>query len=242
MEVSKDLIVLEISMLEDEYQESSGVYDAWMNFKAILQKLIISMQTFIRKLKTDVDVAFAQMEKNKRFKELKYLINQPGGEKKKIYFLNIEGAVVLYQQYIKKFTKELNHIMKKSFVTFSDKEEKQLSFQIEEFEAELEQFEDELDDTLNERIVKRGNEALDYIKRCRSGVNPVYKYYFDMIRTYENFKAEADKQLRYKVLDTEKELRKRGNLTRIQVAMQKTSNKASKTARKIMYRILWWTV
>jgi hypothetical protein len=238
--MSKDLLVLEIGMLESDYEE--GVYDIARGICNTIQKLIIDMKSFVKKLKNDVDVTIAQINKNKRFQELKRLVESPEGKDKKIYFLNVEGAVLLYQRYIRKFSKELDHIIKKSYSIYSDNEQKLFSTKLENFNDELDIFEDELEETLNKKIVKRGEEALQYIESCKRGTDPVYKYYFNLVRSYENFKVDAERRLRKKAIDVETENRKYGNMSKIQVLLQKTSNKTSRGARRIMYKVLWWSM
>jgi hypothetical protein len=238
--MSKDLIMLELGMLESDYEES-GIYEIGRVLSNTIQKLIADMKSYITKLKNDCTVMYAQIEKNKRFKELKALVNTPEGKNKKFYFLNIPGAVTMYQDAMKQFTKELDKIIKKSYATYSDNEEKQLSYKIDEFNDELEEFDEDLEKELNKRIVKRGYEALEYIQHIEKGTDPIYKYYFNLVRTYENFKADAERKLQHKAIDTDDEIRKFGGMNKVQVLLRKTSNKASKGARRILIKAVWWT-
>ena len=179
-------------------------------------------------------------EKNQRFKDLENLIkNDPKGKKKKIYFCNVPGAVELYQKYMRKFEKNLKTITRKSFTSYSEKESKNLNYQINVFEAELDEFEKLVSDTLDQKIVMVGDEALNYIKSCKKGIEPVYKYYFNLIRAYEQFKVEAEKELLYKIIDTNADVRK--NVSRCQSLMSKISTKSSAVARKVLYKVIWWT-
>lgn len=238
-----DLMVLELSMVEDDSElfEESGAYDIVKTITTKIQKLIIQMSSWLKKIHVDIDVMIMEHEKSKRFKELENLIkNTPGGDKKQIKFCNVPGAVALYQKYMKKFESSLKSIMKKSFLSYSKKEIKNLNSQIDKFEEELEEFEYLVSEMLDEQIVKSGYDALHYIESCKKGINPVYKYYFNLIRNYEQFKIEAEKQLYYKVLDTNSDVRK--NMSRCQVMMSKLSNKSSRVARKVLYKVIWWTV
>ena len=198
------------------------------------------MTSWLKKIRVDIDVMIMEHEKNQRFKDLENLIkNDPKGKKKKIYFCNVEGAVELYQKYIKKFQKNLKSIMRKSFASYSEKDSRNLNYQITTFEADLEEFDQLVSSTLDEKIVMVGQEALDYIKSCKKGIEPVYKYYFNLIRSYEQFKVEAEKELLYKIIDTNNEVR--ANVYKAQNLMAKVSTKASSVARKVLYKVVWWT-
>lgn len=237
-----DLIVLELAMMteEPEFFEESGAYDIVKTITAKIQKLIIKMSSWLKKIRVDVDVMIMEHEKNQRFKDLENLIkNDPKGKKKKIYFCNVPGAVELYQKYMRKFEKNLKTITRKSFTSYSEKESKNLNYQINVFEAELDEFEKLVSDTLDQKIVMVGDEALNYIKSCKKGIEPVYKYYFNLIRAYEQFKVEAEKELLYKIIDTNADVRK--NVSRCQSLMSKISTKSSVVARKVLYKVIWWT-
>lgn len=237
-----DLIVLELAMMteEPEFFEESGAYDIVKTITAKIQKLIIKMSSWLKKIRVDVDVMIMEHEKNQRFKDLENLIkNNPKGKKKKIYFCNVPGAVELYQKYMRKFEKNLKTITRKSFTSYSEKESKNLNYQINVFEAELDEFEKLVSDTLDQNIVMVGDEALNYIKSCKKGIEPVYKYYFNLIRAYEQFKVEAEKELLYKIIDTNADVRK--NVSRCQSLMSKISTKSSAVARKVLYKVIWWT-
>lgn len=237
-----DLIMLELSMAKDDTElfEESGAYDIIKTISSKIQKLIIKMTSWLKKIRVDIDVMVMEHEKNQRFKDLENLIkNDPKGKKKKIYFCNVEGAVELYQKYIKKFQKNLKSIMRKSFASYSEKDSRNLNYQITTFEADLEEFDQLVSSTLDEKIVMVGQEALDYIKSCKKGIEPVYKYYFNLIRSYEQFKVEAEKELLYKIIDTNNEVR--ANVYKAQNLMAKVSTKASSVARKVLYKVVWWT-
>ena len=237
-----DLIVLELAMMteEPEFFEESGAYDIVKTITSKIQKLIIKMSSWLKKIRVDVDVMIMEHEKNQRFKDLENLIkNDPKGKKKKIYFCNVSGAVELYQKYMRKFEKNLKTITRKSFTSYSEKESKNLNYQINVFEAELDEFEKLVSDTLDQKIVMVGDEALNYIKSCKKGIEPVYKYYFNLIRAYEQFKVEAEKELLYKIIDTNADVRK--NVSRCQSLMSKISTKSSAVARKVLYKVIWWT-
>ena len=237
-----DLMVLELAMMteEPEFFEESGAYDIVKTITSKIQKLIIKMSSWLKKIRVDVDVMIMEHEKNQRFKDLENLIkNDPKGKKKKIYFCNVSGAVELYQKYMKKFEKNLKTITRKSFTSYSEKESKNLNYQINVFEAELDEFEKLVSDTLDQKIVMVGDEALNYIKSCKKGIEPVYKYYFNLIRAYEQFKVEAEKELLYKIIDTNADVRK--NVSRCQSLMSKISTKSSAVARKVLYKVIWWT-
>ena len=237
-----DLMVLELAMMteEPEFFEESGAYDIVKTITSKIQKLIIKMSSWLKKIRVDVDVMIMEHEKNQRFKDLENLIkNDPKGKKKKIYFCNVSGAVELYQKYMRKFEKNLKTITRKSFTSYSEKESKNLNYQINVFEAELDEFEKLVSDTLDEKIVMVGDEAINYIKSCKKGIEPVYKYYFNLIRAYEQFKVEAEKELLYKIIDTNADVRK--NVSRCQSLMSKISTKSSAVARKVLYKVIWWT-
>ena len=237
-----DLMALELAMMteEPEFFEESGAYDIVKTITAKIQKLIIKMSSWLKKIRVDVDVMIMEHEKNQRFKDLENLIkNDPKGKKKKIYFCNVSGAVELYQKYMRKFEKNLKTITRKSFTSYSEKESKNLNYQINVFEAELDEFEKLVSDTLDQKIVMVGDEALSYIKSCKKGIEPVYKYYFNLIRAYEQFKVEAEKELLYKIIDTNADVRK--NVSRCQSLMSKISTKSSAVARKVLYKVIWWT-
>lgn len=237
-----DLMVLELAMMteEPEFFEESGAYDIVKTITSKIQKLIIKMSSWLKKIRVDVDVMIMEHEKNQRFKDLENLIkNDPKGKKKKIYFCNVSGAVELYQKYMRKFEKNLKTITRKSFTSYSEKESKNLNYQINVFEAELDEFEKLVSDTLDQKIVMVGDEALNYIKSCKKGIEPVYKYYFNLIRAYEQFKVEAEKELLYKIIDTNADVRK--NVSRCQSLMSKISTKSSAVARKVLYKVIWWT-
>lgn len=237
-----DLMVLELAMMteEPEFFEESGAYDIVKTITSKIQKLIIKMSSWLKKIRVDVDVMIMEHEKNQRFKDLENLIkNNPKGKKKKIYFCNVPGAVELYQKYMRKFEKNLKTITRKSFTSYSEKESKNLNYQINVFEAELDEFEKLVSDTLDQKIVMVGDEALNYIKSCKKGIEPVYKYYFNLIRAYEQFKVEAEKELLYKIIDTNADVRK--NVSRCQSLMSKISTKSSAVARKVLYKVIWWT-
>lgn len=237
-----DLMVLELAMMteEPEFFEESGAYDIVKTITSKIQKLIIKMSSWLKKIRVDVDVMIMEHEKNQRFKDLENLIkNDPKGKKKKIYFCNVSGAVELYQKYMRKFEKNLKTITRKSFTSYSEKESKNLNYQINVFEAELDEFEKLVSDTLDQKIVMIGDEALNYIKSCKKGIEPVYKYYFNLIRAYEQFKVEAEKELLYKIIDTNADVRK--NVSRCQSLMSKISTKSSAVARKVLYKVIWWT-
>lgn len=237
-----DLMVLELAMMteEPEFFEESGAYDIVKTITSKIQKLIIKMSSWLKKIRVDVDVMIMEHEKNQRFKDLENLIkNDPKGKKKKIYFCNVSGAVELYQKYMRKFEKNLKTITRKSFTSYSEKESKNLNYQINVFEAELDEFEKLVSDTLDQKIVMVGDEALNYIKSCKKGIEPVYKYYFNLIRAYEQFKVEAEKELLYKIIDTNADVRK--NVSRCQSLMSKISTKSSAIARKVLYKVIWWT-
>lgn len=237
-----DLMVLELAMMteEPEFFEESGAYDIVKTITSKIQKLIIKMSSWLKKIRVDVDVMIMEHEKNQRFKDLENLIkNDPKGKKKKIYFCNVPGAVELYQKYMRKFEKNLKTITRKSFTSYSEKESKNLNYQINVFEAELDEFEKLVSDTLDQKIVMVGDEALNYIKSCKKGIEPVYKYYFNLIRAYEQFKVEAEKELLYKIIDTNADVRK--NVSRCQSLMSKISTKSSAVARKVLYKVIWWT-
>ena len=237
-----DLMVLELAMMteEPEFFEESGAYDIVKTITSKIQKLIIKMSSWLKKIRVDVDVMIMEHEKNQRFKDLENLIkNDPKGKKKKIYFCNVSGAVELYQKYMRKFEKNLKIITRKSFTSYSEKESKNLNYQINVFEAELDEFEKLVSDTLDQKIVMVGDEALNYIKSCKKGIEPVYKYYFNLIRAYEQFKVEAEKELLYKIIDTNADVRK--NVSRCQSLMSKISTKSSAVARKVLYKVIWWT-
>lgn len=234
--------MLELSMAKDDTElfEESGAYDIIKTISSKIQKLIIKMTSWLKKIRVDIDVMIMEHEKNQRFKDLENLIkNDPKGKKKKIYFCNVEGAVELYQKYIKKFQKNLKSIMRKSFASYSEKDSRNLNYQITTFEADLEEFDQLVSSTLDEKIVMVGQEALDYIKSCKKGIEPVYKYYFNLIRSYEQFKVEAEKELLYKIIDTNNEVR--ANVYKAQNLMAKVSTKASSVARKVLYKVVWWT-
>ena len=235
-------MVLELAMMteEPEFFEESGAYDIVKTITSKIQKLIIKMSSWLKKIRVDVDVMIMEHEKNQRFKDLENLIkNDPKGKKKKIYFCNVPGAVELYQKYMRKFEKNLKTITRKSFTSYSEKESKNLNYQINVFEAELDEFEKLVSDTLDQKIVMVGDEALNYIKSCKKGIEPVYKYYFNLIRAYEQFKVEAEKELLYKIIDTNADVRK--NVSRCQSLMSKISTKSSAVARKVLYKVIWWT-
>ena len=237
-----DLMVLELAMMteEPEFFEESGAYDIVKTITSKIQKLIIKMSSWLKKIRVDVDVMIMEHEKNQRFKDLENLIkNDPKGKKKKIYFCNVPGAVELYQKYMRKFEKNLKTITRKSFTSYSEKDSKNLNYQINVFEAELDEFEKLVSDTLDQKIVMVGDEALNYIKSCKKGIEPVYKYYFNLIRAYEQFKVEAEKELLYKIIDTNADVRK--NVSRCQSLMSKISTKSSAVARKVLYKVIWWT-
>ena len=237
-----DLMALELAMMteEPEFFEESGAYDIVKTITSKIQKLIIKMSSWLKKIRVDVDVMIMEHEKNQRFKDLENLIkNDPKGKKKKIYFCNVSGAVELYQKYMRKFEKNLKTITRKSFTSYSEKESKNLNYQINVFEAELDEFEKLVSDTLDQKIVMVGDEALNYIKSCKKGIEPVYKYYFNLIRAYEQFKVEAEKELLYKIIDTNADVRK--NVSRCQSLMSKISTKSSAVARKVLYKVIWWT-
>lgn len=237
-----DLIMLELSMVRDEPElyEESGAYDIVKTISSKIKKLIIKMTSWLKKIRVDVDVMIMEHEKNQRFKDLKNLVqNDPKGKKKKIYFCNVPGAVALYQKYIKKFEKNLKSITRKSFTSYSEKDSKNLNYQINMFEADLEEFDQLVSDTLDEKIIMVGQDAVDYINDCKKGVEPVYKYYFNLIRAYEQFKVEAEKELLYKIIDTNNEVRT--NIYKTQSLMSKVSTKASSVARKVLYKVVWWT-
>ena len=237
-----DLMVLELAMMteEPEFFEESGAYDIVKTITSKIQKLIIKMSSWLKKIRVDVDVMIMEHEKNQRFKDLENLIkNDPKVKKKKIYFCNVPGAVELYQKYMRKFEKNLKTITRKSFTSYSEKESKNLNYQINVFEAELDEFEKLVSDTLDQKIVMVGDEALNYIKSCKKGIEPVYKYYFNLIRAYEQFKVEAEKELLYKIIDTNADVRK--NVSRCQSLMSKISTKSSAVARKVLYKVIWWT-
>ena len=237
-----DLMVLELAMMteEPEFFEESGAYDIVKTITSKIQKLIIKMSSWLKKIRVDVDVMIMEHEKNQRFKDLENLIkNDPKGKKKKIYFCNVSGAVELYQKYMRKFEKNLKTITRKSFTSYSEKESKNLNYQINVFEAELDEFEKLVSDTLDQKIIMVGDEALNYIKSCKKGIEPVYKYYFNLIRAYEQFKVEAEKELLYKIIDTNADVRK--NVSRCQSLMSKISTKSSAVARKVLYKVIWWT-
>ena len=237
-----DLMALELAMMteEPEFFEESGAYDIVKTITSKIQKLIIKMSSWLKKIRVDVDVMIMEHEKNQRFKDLENLIkNDPKGKKKKIYFCNVSGAVELYQKYMRKFEKNLKSITRKSFTSYSEKESKNLNYQINVFEAELDEFEKLVSATLDQKIVMVGDEALNYIKSCKKGIEPVYKYYFNLIRAYEQFKVEAEKELLYKIIDTNADVRK--NVSRCQSLMSKISTKSSAVARKVLYKVIWWT-
>ena len=99
-----DLMVLELAMMteEPEFFEESGAYDIVKTITSKIQKLIIKMSSWLKKIRVDVDVMIMEHEKNQRFKDLENLIkNDPKGKKKKIYFCNVSGAVELYQKYMR---------------------------------------------------------------------------------------------------------------------------------------------
>ena len=126
-----DLIMLELSMAKDDTElfEESGAYDIIKTISTKIQKLIIKMTSWLKKIRVDIDVMIMEHEKNQRFKDLENLIkNDPKGKKKKIYFCNVEGAVELYQKYIKKFQKNLKSIMRKSFASYSEKDSRNLNY------------------------------------------------------------------------------------------------------------------
>ena len=138
------------------------------------------------------------------------------------------------------FEKDLNKILSKSFVKYSERDSKNLNYQITMFESKLDEFDRLVEDTLDEIIEMKGDEALDYIKECKKGIEPVYKYYFSLMRSYDKFRIDAEKKLLYKVIDTNAEVR--ANVYRSKTLMSKLSTKASSTARKILMKVVWWTV
>ena len=154
------------------------------------------MEAWLKKIKVDIDVMILEHEKSKRFKELQNLIlNTPNGKKKKIKFCNVSGAVTLYQKYMRDFEKDLNKILSKSFVKYSERDSKNLNYQITMFESKLDEFDRLVEDTLDEIIEMKGDEALDYIKECKKGIEPVYKYYFSLMRSYDKFRIDAEKKV-----------------------------------------------
>lgn len=240
-----DLLMLELGMAtcmneDNGYYEESGVYDIIKTVSSSIKKLVIKMEAWLKKIRVDIDVMILEHEKSKRFKELQNLIlNTPNGKKKKIKFCNVSGAVVLYQKYMKEFEKDLNKILSKSFVKYSEKDSKNLNYQITMFESKLDEFDRLVEDTLDEIIEMKGDEALNYIKECKKGIEPVYRYYFNLMRSYDKFRIDAEKNLLYKVIETNSEVRV--NIYRSKSLMSKLSTKASSTARKILLKVVWWT-
>lgn len=247
MNVNKeaDLLMLELDMAscmvdDSNYYEESGAYDIIKMVSSSIKKLVIKMEAWLKKIKVDIDVMILEHEKSKRFKELQNLIlNTPNGKKKKIKFCNVSGAVTLYQKYMRDFEKDLNKILSKSFVKYSERDSKNLNYQITMFESKLDEFDRLVEDTLDEIIEMKGDEALNYIKECKKGIEPVYKYYFSLMRSYDKFRIDAEKKLLYKVIDTNAEVR--ANVYRSKTLMSKLSTKASSTARKILMKVVWWT-
>lgn len=240
-----DLLILEMEMANicsdsSDYFEESGAYDIVKTISSAIKKLVIKMEAWLKKTKVDIDVMILEHQKSKRFKELENLIlNTPNGKKKTIKFLDVGGAVLLYQKYMKGFEKDLKKILSKSFTKYSEKDSKNLNYQITMFESSLDEFDRLVDDTLTDTIEMKGDEALRYIRECKKGIEPVYKYYFNMIRMYDRFRIDAEKELLYKVVDTNAELR--ANVYKTKALMSKMSTKASSVARKILMKVVWWT-
>lgn len=241
-----DLLILEMEMADvcsegDYFEESSGAYDIVKTISSAIKKLVIKMEAWLKKTKVDIDVMILEHQKSKRFKELENLIkNTPDGKKKIIKFCDVGGAVLLYQNNMKKFENDLKKILSKSFTKYSEKDSKNLNYQITMFESSLDEFEKVVDNTLNDTIEMKGDEALAYIRDCKKNIEPVYKYYFNMIRMYERFRIDAEKDLLYKVMDTNAELR--ANVYKSKSLLSKMSTKSSSVARKILMKVIWWAV
>lgn len=232
-----DYRLMEISMMEEasieNFNEDTSLYSLVESVKATIDKLIIKMKSYIKKLQADVEILMDKKSYKLQLKKLEAELKNPTERRKKIEFANMGGAIDVYRHGIGKLMKMLDNILKKDYKEYRSNEMKNIDAKIEEFNYELDKLDEEIDATLEDKIVLKRNEALEYVRDLRTGRNIIYKYYFDTIHKYEKFKIDAESKLKMK----EKDASISFELVQKQKSvLSKLSAKLSKITRKIIIK------
>ena len=238
----QDLIVAELDLLEspsNNFFYESGVYDLTDLVKGIFEKVIAKMTEFAVKLKSDIMILKSKQTQKQQFKTLKKLLEKSGTNKTKVNFPNVGKAISLYEKGIKSFEKDLNAILKKTYNSYSLKDERNIDTKIRQFEEDLNDFEEEVNDALHETIALSGKDALRYVEDVLSGKCNVYDYYYDLIHQFEQFKAAAERELRVKQINSTTNIQRH---KKSETLLTKLAHKVSSLLRKIVTCIAFWTV
>jgi hypothetical protein len=246
--MNPDLLVLEMTMLEtniDEddtlYEEAGGgIYGVATKLINLLQKLIIKMKAYLKTMKNDFDVLVAKVEQKAETRKIRKMLNEPGGENIVVSFPNVQKAVIIYQKALSNLQKKLKKLIKENFTSYKKKESKNLDYMIDEFEADMNAFEDQIEDALGDTVRKKGKEALQYMEENKRSFETVYRYYFNLMRQYEAFKIEAEKQLQLK--DVDYGLTGYDTNGAIAKLISKLSSNVSKISRRLLVKVVYFTV
>lgn len=244
--VSPDLITMEINLLKiptisDEvsfYNEDASLYSLQKTIKAMINKIIIRMKEYGKKLKTDIEIGMKKHHTKKELHALKAQLQSGALKNKTIKFPNIAAAIDVYRDGIKKLSKRANHILNKKYKNYDPyKVEKNIDYDIEEFIEQLDDFEDEVDKALSDTLNLKGKAAIAYIDSFEKGTDYIYKAYFDAIHQFEKFKIEAEADIKVKAENQDMNFK----LSEKKVgALTKLSNKLSSCTRKMVVRTVFF--
>lgn len=245
--MNPDLLVLEMAMLDtniddDELFEESagGIYGFATKVINLLQKLLINMKAYFKTMKSDFDILVAKVEQKNETKRLMKLLKEPDGEKIIVQFPNVQKAILLYQEGLTNLQRKLKKIVKRNYADFKKDERKNLDYMIDDFEDSIDAFEEGIEDALKDTVKKKGKEALKYMEDNKRSASTVYRYYFNLMRQYEAFKIEAERQL--KIKDINNELGEYDTNGRILRLFTKLSSKLSKASSRILVKMVYFTV
>lgn len=233
--MNADYLVMEIDMMnteiEENFNEDASLYSLIESTKAMIDKLIIKMKSYVKKLQSDIKILSDKHTCKIQLKKLEEELKNPKNKHKTYKFPNMSEAIDVYRGGIGKLTKKLDKILKKDYKEYNSNDKKNIDSLIADFEYDVDDLDEQIDAALSDTISLHGQEALDYVKELRTGQNIIYKYYFDVIHKYEKFKIDAEAQLKMKEKDSSITFQIINKKTSL---LSKLSAKLSKMVRKII--------
>lgn len=183
---------------------TEGVYDIARAIETLISKLITNIKSFIKNIYIDISNLVQRKQVKNKLKALrKKLIAEKDKGVKYVEIFDYEQYASLYQEVVKRNTKEFSKIVNHKYKYKADIENA-----LYEFERNLEKDEETLDYIYNEeKVKKRIDEVLDYVEKNINGKLNIEKALVDAVNEMERLKTESSRLLANIRISDDKDIR-----------------------------------
>lgn len=231
--------ISELSILnqtkDSEYYGEGAVYDVLDDILSFIQRIINDLISFGKRVKNDIDSLIQKKEVRSKLKKLKQELSEKKEDGvKKVSMIDVESFISYYKSYENKIINKLCVLSRGNFKT-----KKKMEAIISDIENDLDDMDDKLQSTLDNRVVVPITKAIKYVEDNLSGSNEVEKKFVEVTHSLKEVSINAERVIKNATLNSDKMLQK-NYVSGIKKITKKTSNVTGKWMRKFVMCVVFF--